>query len=101
MRTQSNNNMEDKYNRARKRVEDLKEFYYNLMAYCLFVPFFIFINYKTYWAFHWFWFPIVGWGIGLSIHAYRVFVNNNLLGKNWEQRKIEQLMREEEEHRWE
>jgi two-component system, LytTR family, sensor kinase len=101
METQSDNNFEDKYIKARKQVEELKGFYYNLLAYCLFIPFLIFINYKTYWGFHWFWFPIIGWGIGLSIHAYHVFVSNNISVKNWEKRKIEQFMREEEKKHWE
>jgi two-component system, LytTR family, sensor kinase len=102
MKTQFNNNMEDKYIQARKKVEELKGFYYNLISYCLVIPFLIFINYRTYWDFHWFWFPILGWGMGLAFHAYQVFINNGHLGKNWEARKIEQFMRDEEEQkRWE
>ena len=101
MRPELDNNKEEKYNRARKRVEALKGFYYHLITYCLFIPFLIFINYNTYWGFHWFWFPIIGWGVGLSFHAYHVYVNNGVFGGNWEQRKIEQFMREEEEQRWE
>lgn len=100
MKTQSNNNTEDKYLRARKRVEDLKGFYYNLLSYVLVIPFLIFINYHTSWDFHWFWFPLVGWGMGLAFHAYQIFINNGFLGKNWEQRKIEEFMREEEKKRW-
>jgi hypothetical protein len=102
MRTQSNNNNDDKYIRARKQVEELKGFYYNLISYVLVIPLLIFINYKTTWEqFHWFWFPMFGWGMGLLFHAYHVFVNNGILGKKWEQRKIEEFMREEEEKRWE
>lgn len=103
MRTQSSNNMEDKYIKARKKVEELKGFYYNLISYCLVIPFLIFINFRTTWnQFHWFWFPLFGWGMGLAFHAYHVYVNNGILGKKWEERKIEQFMREEEEQkRWE
>jgi len=90
-----------KYLRARKRVNDLKEFYRHLLAYCLFIPFLVFINYKTYWEFKWFWFSVIGWGIGLSFHAFRVFVNNDILGSKWEARKIEELMRKEDNNRWE
>lgn len=101
MTTLSDNNIEEKYIQARKQLDELKGFYYHLITYILVIPFLIFINYKTYWDFHWFWFPILGWGIGLAFHAFHVFVNNNMLGKKWEQRKIEQFMREEEEKRWE
>ncbi len=100
MESYSRNNKSNQYLQAKKKVEELKAFYYNLLSYCLVIPFLIFINYRTFWGFQWFWFPMVGWGMGLLFHAYQVFVNNGFLGKKWEQRKIEQFMREEEEKRW-
>ncbi|WP_044403805.1 2TM domain-containing protein [Lacinutrix sp. Hel_I_90] len=87
--------MDDAYVRARKHVEELKEFYYNLISYCFVIPFLIIINYKTDWEFKWFLFPLLGWGLGLAFHAYKVFVNDGILGRNWEQRKIEKIMEEE------
>lgn len=87
--------MDDAYVRARKHVEELKEFYYNLISYCFVIPFLIIINYKTYWEFKWFLFPLLGWGLGLAFHAYKVFVNDGVLGRDWEQRKIEKIMEEE------
>lgn len=99
--TQSKSKFDDSYVRARKHVEELKKFYGSLISYFFFIPFFIFINYWTSWDFKWFWFPIIGWGIGLIIHAFKIFVNDGSFGRNWEKRKIEQFMKEEEEHkRW-
>lgn len=96
-----NSSYDDRYLRARKQVEELKEFYYSLISYVIVIPFLIFINYRTFWGFQWFWFPMFGWGIGLCFHAYKVFVNDGALGRNWERKKIEQYMREEEEKsRW-
>lgn len=100
MRTQTSNQIDDTYLRARNHVEELKNFYYSLISYCLVIPFLIFINYKTFWGFQWFWFPMIGWGIGLTIQAFKVFVSDKTFGGNWERRKIEQFMREEEENRW-
>ena len=100
MRTQSRSELDDSYVRARKHVDELKEFYYNLISYCLVIPFLYFVNMNTYSGFQWFWFPMFGWGIGLAIHAYKVYVGNSVLGRNWERRKIEQFMREEEENTW-
>jgi len=37
-----------------------------------------------------------GWGIGLIIQAFRVFVNDGALGRNWEKRKMEEFMRKDE-----
>ena len=101
MRTQSRQEFDDSYVRARKHVEELKEFYYNIISYCFVIPFLIFVNYWTSWHFQWFWFPMFGWGIGIVFHAYKVYVNDGVLGRGWERRKIEQFMREEEENnRW-
>ena len=98
--SKSTSRIDDSYVRARKHVEELKGFYYSLISYFCFIPFFIFINYWTSWDFKWFWFPIIGWGIGLIVHALRVFVHDAPYGRNWEKRKIEQYMREEERERW-
>ena len=99
---QSQSRMDNSYVRARKHVEELKGFYYGLISYFLVIPFLIFINYKTSWDFQWFWFPMFGWGLGLTIHAFKVFVSPKYLGNSWEKRKIEQFMREEEQQqkRW-
>jgi len=89
----------DQYLRARNHVDELKGFYYSLLSYCLVIPFLIFVNYKTSWNVQWFWFPMFGWGLGLCIQAYRVFVSNGLFGRNWEKRKIEEYMRNEQ-NKW-
>lgn len=90
-----NNPQTHTYKRAKQRVKALKGFYYHVLTYCLVIPFLIFINYKTYWGVKWFVFSAIGWGIGLAMHAYRVYSRNPILGQNWEKRKIEQFMREE------
>jgi len=100
MRTQSTSQINDGYVRARKHVEELKEFYYSLISYFFVIPFLIFINYQTSWDFKWFWFPLFGWALGLVFHAYRVFVNNGVLGRSWEKRKMDEFMQEEENQSW-
>ncbi len=98
MRTKSRAEMDDSYVRARKHVEDLKEFYYSLISYFVVIPILIFIWYQfTPFTIQWFWFPLVFWGLGLIFHAYKLFVDTGVLGRNWEQRKIEQFMKEEQQ----
>lgn len=92
MRTREFNNDNNKYLRAKQRVDELKGFYGNLISYCCVIPLLIFINYKTYWGFQWFWFPMAGWGIGIAIHAFTVFG----YGAHWEERKIREFMEKEE-----
>jgi hypothetical protein len=94
--------MSDSYVRARKRVEELKEFYWSLLSYIIVIPMLYLIwYYFTPFTIQWFWFPMIGWGIGLCFHAYKVFVNDGMFGGGWEKRKIEQFMEEEERKRWE
>lgn len=101
MRQQSSKDMDDSYLRARNHVEELKGFYYSLISYIFVIPFLAFVNYKTSWHFQWFWFPMFGWGIGLAIQAFRVFINDGAFGRNWEKRKIEEFMKQEEDDsRW-
>ncbi|PTX62066.1 2TM domain-containing protein [Kordia periserrulae] len=97
---QRESGLDDKYIEARKHVEKLKEFYYNLLSYCLVIPFLAFVNWKTSWEFQWFWFPMFGWGIGLAFHAMSVFFEEGKFGRNWEQRKIREFMEQEERQRW-
>ena len=85
-----------KYVRAVKRVEKLKEFYQNIASYCIVIPFLIFINLRFSPGFHWFWFPMFGWGIGLTFHFLEVNNYNVFLGKNWEEKKIEELMKKQQ-----
>lgn len=81
-----------KYVKAVERVEKLKEFYQNLVSYCLVIPFLIFINLRFSPNFYWFWFPAIGWGIGLTFHFLEVNNYNIFLGSNWEERKIKEIM---------
>lgn len=91
-------NQENAYLKAKKRVKDLKEFYGHLTSYCLVIPFLIFLNLYTAPQFQWFWFPMLGWGMGLSFHAFEVFG----YGKSWEEKKIRELMnKENKDKKWE
>jgi sensor histidine kinase YesM len=90
-----------KYIRAVERVEEIKGFYSSLIAYCIVIPILIYINLKYVPQFHWFWFPIMGWGIGLTIQAFKAFSSNPFLGKNWEERKIIEYMNEDKKQYWE
>ncbi|RZS93344.1 2TM domain-containing protein [Aquimarina brevivitae] len=86
---------EIKYNRAKERVKKMKEFYGSLTAYCIVIPFLIFINYKTTgFDIPWVIFPALGWGIGLFFNYAEAFDKHPFLGKNWEKRKIQQYMNE-------
>ena len=82
------------YEKAAKRVEELKGFYGNLISYCIFIPFLIFINFQTSPKYHWFWWPMLGWGIGVISHGIKTFG----IGTDWEERQIKKYMQKEEEN---
>ena len=79
------------YEKAKKRVKDIKEFYGNLISYAIVIPVLIIINLSTYSKFQWFWFPMFGWGLGLLFHGLSVFG----YGKSWEERKIQEILDKE------
>ena len=76
------------YERAVKRVKELKGFYGNLISYCIVIPFLVIINLLTSPRQLWFYWPMLGWGIGLLAHGMNVFA----IGRNWEEKKIQEIM---------
>jgi hypothetical protein len=89
------NKNEVKYRKAQERVEELKAFYSHASIYVLVMGLLAIFNVYTS-NFFWVVFPAVGWGIGLLSHGLATFGHGLLFGKNWEQRKIKQLMESDE-----
>ena len=82
-----------KYKIAKERVTKMKEFHGNLTAYCIVIPFLIFINYSTTgFSIPWVVFPIFGWGLGVLFHYSEAYDHHLIFGKNWEKRKIKKFM---------
>lgn len=92
METSTDYNSNNAYFRAKKRVEELKGFYGNLISYCCVIPILIFINLTYMPQFQWFWFSAAGWGFGLVMHAFKVFGYSS----NWEERKIQEILSKED-----
>ena len=88
---------QEKYARAKARVEELKAFYNHLIIYVIVNLGIAGINYyDNQFRFPWFLFPLLGWGIGLASHAVRTFRWNPLTNKDWEERKLREIMEKEE-----
>ncbi|WP_339656055.1 2TM domain-containing protein [uncultured Maribacter sp.] len=84
-----------RYEKAKERVEAIKGFYGNLMAYCIVIPVLAYINYRTT-SFTWVIFPALGWGFGLLGHGLKAYGYNPLFGKNWEEKKIREFMEKDD-----
>lgn len=91
---QTNNENDIRYLQAKRRVKRMKGFYIHATVYVLVNLFIIagntqegesILNMDNYWT-------AIFWGIGLLAHGISVFVPNLFLGKDWEERKIRELM---------
>jgi hypothetical protein len=81
-----------KYQKAKKRVGEIRGFYTHLGVYVLINAMLLLINITTSPDVLWFYWPLMGWGIGVALHALRVFGASRWFGAGWEERKIEELM---------
>lgn len=86
---------EYRYKRAKERVEEIKSFYSNVLAYVVVISFLAWINYRTT-DFLWFIFPAAGWGFGVLMHGLGTFGYLPFLGKGWEERKIKELIEQDQ-----
>jgi hypothetical protein len=85
----------EKYQEAKKQVEEIKGFYSHLTVYILVMCLLVYINLKYTPEHLWFLYSMTGWGLGVLGHASKVFGWTPFFGKDWEKRKIQQFMEEE------
>ena len=84
-----------RYERAKKRVEELKSLYIHLVVYITVNIALFILNMLTSPNELWFVFPLLGWGIGLSVH-FVVVILGGKWGSKWEDKKIKELMEKDE-----
>ena len=84
---------EQRYQRAHARVQALKGFYTHATVYVLVNIGLFVINLLTGGGW-WFYWPLIGWGIGLGAHALGVFGfgGSGPWGQDWEERKTREMM---------
>ena len=75
--------------KAKKRVQEKKDFYGHLISYVSVISFLAMVNILTSPDFFWFLFPAGGWGIGLAIHYFSVFGIFDVGNKDWEDKQLE------------
>ena len=86
---------EIQYQKAKKKAREIRDFYINLSFFCFFIPIIIGINLYFVPEFHWFWFSVFGWGTGLIFHGLTAFEIHPLMKNNWEDRKIQEFIKED------
>ncbi len=84
-----------KYQKAKERVEAIKGLYTHLTVYAVVNLILFSINMIVSPNGLWFFWPLMGWGIGLAMHALTVFGFGRGFAADWEERKIRELMEQE------
>ena len=97
---ESTNNDYEKYQTAHKQVQEIKGFYGHLLSFVLVMLFLLFLNLKYSPSYLWFFWPLLGWGIGLIFHGMSVFNYMPFFGKNWEEQKIKQFMEQDSKNKY-
>ncbi len=90
---------QERYKLAKERVAAIKGFWVHFFTYILVNAGLFLVNLLTReqggnWWFYW---PLVGWGIGLAAHAFSVYGAHGIFGPEWEERKIRELMEKDKE----
>lgn len=83
---------EERLKEARKRVKKIKEFYQHLVSYIIINIAVVLIDVVPDGELNWAYWVLFGWGIGVVFHAVDVYGDEGFWGKQWEERKIMQLM---------
>ena len=83
------NEFEKRY-RARQQIEAMKGFYIHAIAYVLVNLILFVVNWQGGgdWWVQW---PVIGWGLGLGLHAALVFGHMPGFVNRWEERKMKEL----------
>lgn len=90
----------ERYQKASKKVKEIKGFYIHLICYVIVIALIVYLNVKFSPEHLWFFYPMFGWGFGLIGHALSVFGTDSLFSKNWEERKIIELMEKEKKNKY-
>jgi hypothetical protein len=90
---------QQRYERAQARVQAIRGFYIHASAFVVVNIALFAINAGVVGGGWWFYWPLIGWGIGLGAHALGVFGfsgGGGPLGRDWEERKTREIMDKEE-----
>lgn len=83
---------QERYERARQRVEVLRGFYAHALVYILVNIGLAGYNLAVSPDRIWFIYTLAGWGIGLVAHGAYVMGSGRFLGAAWQERKIREAM---------
>jgi hypothetical protein len=83
---------DESYMMAKRRVKELRDFYTHAIIYIGVNIILLVINLIQTPDSLWFYWVMIGWGVGLGLHGLSVLLHGKLLGQEWEERKIRKYM---------
>jgi hypothetical protein len=84
------------YERARKRAISKYGFYKHVAVYAVVIVFLMVVNLVTSPQYYWFVWPMLGWGVAISIHAAKAFFLDG--EEQMVERLTEKELKEEQKH---
>ena len=102
----SENNTEEHLINAQKKVYHIKVFYIHLVGYAILAALLLYNLYimEGPHADFFFWFNIIilaAWTVFIIVHGWHVFKGRIVFKKEWEERKMEEFLNNQEVKRWE
>ncbi|WP_395054529.1 2TM domain-containing protein [Flavobacterium sp.] len=97
---------EIRYSEAAKRVKKIKGFYTHLIVYIVINVMIVIVNIQnlkpgeSYFKLENF-YTAFFWGIGLMADSLSTFMPTIIFGKNWEEKKIKEMMEKDRNSKWE
>lgn len=87
-----------KYQRAKERVQEIKGVYIHIVIFFSANIGLMLVNLLTNREHLWFYWPALGWGVGLLAHSFTVFVSGGWFGKEWEEKKMQSILKKMEDN---
>ncbi|THB64910.1 MAG: helix-turn-helix domain-containing protein [Gammaproteobacteria bacterium] len=78
---------------ALRNVRDIKGFYSHLIKYVVVIGILFVIDILTGKGINWFYWPALGWGIGIVFHGLSLFEKLSFFGTDWERKQVEKRLR--------
>ena len=81
------------FGKAKMKAKKLREFYAHLRTYLIINLLFFLINWIDYSGEWWALYPLIGWGMCVTIHALDAFKPFEVYDDDWEERKTRELVK--------
>lgn len=89
----------ERYEKARERVQEIKGFYIHALVYLIVNAGLFILNMILSPDEWWFYWSLLGWGVGLGAHWLSIFGSNFIFGADWEEKKIQKILKNEERNK--